>query len=544
MLDQLWTSIADAGRELVRNRLGGRRRVSIQSLCRDLLSTKGEASGAALARELIALYAAMAPPERLAFFSMLAQDYDADPARILAAVESYRLDPAPATVQAMRRACEPPRHELFRRLNTAPGGTRAIVELRTRLLAELPAHPELTPVDADLHELLTGWFNPGFLTFAKIDWNSPAALLEKFLRYERVHRMRALEDLKRRLAADRRCFAFFHPALPDEPLIFVEVALVGGMADRIQPLIDPEAPVGDPAAADTAIFYSINNCLEGLRGVTLGNFLIKHVVAELAHELPQLATFSTLSPIPGFAAWLREALGRSDSAPIAGIDRGQLAALDRPDWPEQPEEADRLRLPLSRLCAQFLAREKRGGRPRDPVARFHLGNGARLEQINWLGDSSAKGLAKSFGLLVNYKYDTSMIERNHELYTNNGEVDPFRRGQGVAADQLLVGLRNSQSPPTREGQPAHIQQMSVPHGHRVLSRRRPQARIVGREERNATTSRHGRCARRASRPHEHDLAPWEKRVDAVLRLLLAKGCSRWTSCVAASRSSARASMTS
>ena len=422
VLDQLWTSIADAGRDLVRTRLYGRRRPSIQSLCTDLLSTKGEASGAALARELIAQLEAMAPPERLAFFAMLARDYEADPARILAAVESYRLDPGPATVQALRRACETPRQELFRRINTAPGGTRAIVELRTRLLAELPAHPELAPVDVDLHELLTGWFNPGFLTLARIDWNSPASLLEKFLRYERVHRMRALEDLKRRLAADRRCFAFFHPALPDEPLIFVEVALVDGMADRVQPLIDPQSPVGDAAAADTAIFYSINNCLEGLRGVTLGSFLIKLVAAELARELPQLATFSTLSPIPGFAAWLREALGCRDAPGIAGIDRAQLAALDRPDWPDHPEEADRLRLPLSRLCAVYLAREKRGGRPRDPVARFHLGNGARLERINWLGDSSAKGLAESFGLLVNYKYDTAMIERNHELYTNNGEV--------------------------------------------------------------------------------------------------------------------------
>ena len=187
-------------------------------------------------------------------------------------------------------------------------------------------------------------------------------------------------------------------------------------------MIDPQSPVGDAAAADTAIFYSINNCLEGLRGVTLGSFLIKLVAAELARELPQLATFSTLSPIPGFAAWLREALGRRDAPGIAGIDRAQLAALDRPDWPDHPEEADRLRLPLSRLCAVYLAREKRGGRPRDPVARFHLGNGARLERINWLGDSSAKGLAESFGLLVNYKYDTAMIERNHELYTNNGEV--------------------------------------------------------------------------------------------------------------------------
>jgi malonyl-CoA decarboxylase len=422
MLDQLWTSIADAGRDLVRSRLHGRRRPSIGDLCRDLLSTKGEASGAALARELVETYRAMGEPDRLAFFTMLAQEYGADQARILAAVEAYRAQPTPATVHALRRACEAPRHELFRRMNMAPGGTRAIVDLRTQLLAELPAHSELAPVDADLHDLLGGWFNPGFLTFTRIDWNSPAALLEKFLRYEKVHRMRALEDLKRRLDADRRCFAFFHPALPDEPLIFVEVALVDGMADRIQPLIDPEAPVRDAAAADTAIFYSINNCLEGLRGVTLGNFLIKLVAADLVRQLPELKTFATLSPIPGFANWLRETLGRPEGSASAGVEHQQLTALDASDWPEDPEAAERLRLPLSRLCARYLAREKRGGRPRDPVARFHLGNGARLERINWLGDPSAKGLAESFGLLVNYKYDAAMIERNHELYTNNGEV--------------------------------------------------------------------------------------------------------------------------
>lgn len=422
MLDQLWTSIADAGRDLVRGRLGGRRRPSIEGLCRDLLSTRGEASGAALARELLETYQAMPGADRLRFFIMLAQDYAAEPARIMAAVDAYRREASPATVQALRRACETPRHELFERLNIAPGGTRAIVTLRAELLQHLPEHPELRAVDADLRDLLASWFNPGFLTLTRIDWNSPASLLEKFLRYEKVHRMQALEDLKRRLAPDRRCFAFFHPALPDEPLIFVEVALVGGMADKVQPLIDPQASIDDPATADTAVFYSINNCLEGLRGVTLGSFLIKLVVADLAHELPGLKTYVTLSPIPGFGAWLRTALGQADAKLPTGIDRQQLAALDAPDWPDDPETAERLRLPLTRLCAHYLVREKRNGRPLDPVARFHLGNGARLERINWLGDVSAKGMGESLGLLVNYKYDTAMIERNHELFTNTGEV--------------------------------------------------------------------------------------------------------------------------
>lgn len=419
MLDQLWMSIADAGRDLVRGRWSGRRRPGVADLCRDLLSTRGEASGAALARELVVACESMDDAARLAFFELLANDYGPNLDTVAAALEAYRDNPSRAGVRALRQACESPRHELFRRMNMAPGGTGAIVALRAQLLSLLPGHPDLRPVDADLHDLLSGWFNPGFLTFAHIDWNSPAALLEKLLRYEKVHRMRALEDLKRRLGPDRRCFAFFHPALPSEPLIFVEVALVDGMADRVQPLIDPDTPVADASQADTAIFYSINNCQDGLRGVTLGNFLIKLVAAELARELPGLKAFATLSPIPGFAAWLREALADDT---LTAADREQLAALDEPDWPEDPEAAERLRLPLLRLCARYLAREKRDGRPRDPVARFHLGNGARLERINWLGDPSPKGLAESFGLLVNYRYDGATIERNHEAYSNSGEV--------------------------------------------------------------------------------------------------------------------------
>ena len=251
--------------------------------------------------------------------------------------------------------------------------------------------------------------------------------------------MRALEDLKRRLAADRRCFAFFHPALPDEPLIFVEVALVERHG-RPDPAAD--RPAGARSATrrrpTRAIFYSINNCLEGLRGVTLGNFLIKLVVAELgagaaaARAPSPRSRRSPASP----AGCARRWAGRGRS-PGRRWTAGSSTALDTPDWPEDPEAAERLRLPLSRLCARYLAREKRGGRPRDPVARFHLGNGARLERINWLGDISAKGLAKSFGLLVNYKYDTAMIERNHEALYQQWRGDPVGRGQGDAAGQHL-----------------------------------------------------------------------------------------------------------
>ena len=421
MVNHIWTSIADAGRDLLRGRLSGRRR-GIEALCRDLLSTRGEASGAALAREVVETFRALPDAERLAFFELLAQGFEVDHDRLVAAAEAYKAEPALDSLLALRRATESPRLELFRRTDMAPSGTRSIVRMREQLLRELDAHPELKPVDVDLHALLRSWFNPGFLSLARIDWNSPAALLERFLRYERVHRMRYLEDLKRRLAADRRCFAFFHPALPDEPLIFVQVALVEGLADKIAPLIDREGQVGDPTEADTAIFYSISNCQEGLRGVSLGNFLIKLVVADLQAQLPDVTTFATLSPVPGFGDWLRQEAAKEDSPVLSEAEFDALQATATPGWEAQPEVAERARQPMLRLMAHYLVREKRGGRPRDPVARFHLGNGARLERVNWLGDTSEKGLRESYGMLVNYRYDPATIERNHEAYVNNGEV--------------------------------------------------------------------------------------------------------------------------
>ena len=419
-VDQLLTAIADAGRELLR--LGSlNRRPDIVDLCRDLLSTRGEASGSALAREVVERYATMEEDGRLAFFVALARDFGVDPERIERALEGYRADPDFRSLQELRRASEPPRQELFRRINLAPDGTRAIVAMRADLLRFMQIRPELEEVDADLHHLLTSWFNPGFLTLTRIDWNSPAALLEKIKRYERVHEIPALEALKRRLAEDRRCFAFFHPALPDEPLIFVEIALTRGTPERVAPLIDQDAPVFAPAEADTAAFYSINNCQEGLRGVTLGNFLIKLVVAALQKELPQLRRFVTLSPVPGFRSWVEEAAQTGDPA-IAERAREALEIVHGSDWFRDPERAERARDPLLALCAHYLLRVKRGGEPRDPVARFHLRNGARLERINWLADPSPKGLEESFGIMVNYLYDPGRIERYHETYAASGEV--------------------------------------------------------------------------------------------------------------------------
>jgi malonyl-CoA decarboxylase len=300
----------------------------------------------------------------------------------------------------------------------APDGTRQLVAMRRDLLELLPEHPALRPVDDDLQELLAGWFNPGFLTFRPIDWNSPASLLEKLIRYERVHKIANLEALRRRLGEDRRCFAFFHPALPDEPLIFVQVALLKGMASKVQPLLDQEAPIQPVGEANTAIFYSISNCQTGLKGVSLGNFLIKMVVAALEAELPQLRGFATLSPIPGFTAWLNRAAEASD--PMVPPDL--TGTLANADWYRDEAQAEALKPVLMGLCAHYLVREKRGSRPLDPVARFHLGNGARLERLNWLGDISAKGIAESAGMLVNYRYDQARIPANHEAFVATGEV--------------------------------------------------------------------------------------------------------------------------
>jgi malonyl-CoA decarboxylase len=413
----LFTSLADAGRELLRGRLGNRRR-SPETLANELLSTRGDASGAALARELIEAYRGQDREAKRGFFTQLAIQHDVPHEAVEAAIDAFRQTPDVAGLKRLRHVLEPRRHELFRRLNMAPDGTRQLVAMRRDLLELLPDHPALRPVDDDLQELLAGWFNPGFLTFRPIDWNSPASLLEKLIRYERVHKIANLEALRRRLGEDRRCFAFFHPALPDEPLIFVQVALLKGMASRVQPLLDQEAPTQPVGEADTAIFYSISNCQTGLKGVSLGNFLIKMVVAALEAELPQLRSFATLSPIPGFTAWLSRAAAAGD--PLVPADL--TATLANPDWHRDEEQSEALKPVLMGLCAHYLVREKRGSRPLDPVARFHLGNGARLERLNWLGDVSAKGIAESAGMLVNYRYDQARIPANHEAFVATGEV--------------------------------------------------------------------------------------------------------------------------
>ena len=300
----------------------------------------------------------------------------------------------------------------------APGGTKVIVEMRELVLRDINRRAGFRALDFDLLHLLSSWFNRGFLQFERIDWRTSAAILEKLIVYEAVHEIDGWEDLHRRLADDRRCFAFFHPALPDEPLIFVEVALTKGLAGKIRPLLD-EPPSGDDEKPDTATFYSISNCQAGLAGISFGNFLIKQVVDDLRAELPSVVKFATLSPIPGFLGWLEGFLADPTDDAL-GEDARTVAS--NPDWPKDEVARQRIQSELARLCAHYLARETHGGGPRDPVARFHLGNGASIERINWAGDTSDKGLVQSAGMMVNYAYDLDAIVANHEAFVHDGEI--------------------------------------------------------------------------------------------------------------------------
>ena len=386
------------------------------SLCHALLSERGEASGAALAREALAAYRMLAGPALTAFFDVLAEEFSPDPQAVGEAADAYRQDPSPAKLIRLQHVVEAPRQELFRRLNLASGGTSALVEMRRRLLHELKAQSHWAGIDADLAHLLGSWFNRGFLSLQRIDWRTPALVLEKLMQYEAVHEIQGWRDLRRRLEYDRRCFAFFHPALPDEPIIFIEVALTKGMSEKVQPLLDPDSPVVNPAGADAAIFYSITNCQEGLRGISFGNFLIKQVAEDLGREFPRLKTFATLSPIPGFRKWLADAAAtHAELAELAG-------GLSGADWFENAGPGAGVRTELMRLCAYYLQHAKHDNEPADAVARFHLGNGARMERLNWLADSSKTGMARSAGLMVNYVYRLKDVERNHEAYANKHVV--------------------------------------------------------------------------------------------------------------------------
>ncbi len=404
-------------------------------LCRALLTERGEVSGARVAAEVLGAYQRLSEEEVEWFFDRLVTTFSVDAETVRQAAAAYRLDASPANLLALQEAVEPPRQELFRRCNMAPGGTAVLVEMRRRLLRTLGDHPHRAEIDADLTHLFRSWFNRGFLTLARIDWQTSAVVLERLIQYEAVHQIQGWHDLRRRLESDRRCYAFFHPALPQEPLIFIEVALTRAVTAQVQPLLDPDSRVDDPARATCAIFYSITNCQQGLRGVSFGNVLIKQVVDDLGKEFPNVRTFATLSPIPGFRSWLAEraatAPGSISPALATLVAKGDdIAAADIAAVPGA------LREEMMQRCARYLISMDDGRGVQDPVARFHLANGARLERLNWMGDTSATGLRRSYGLTVNYEYRLAHLERNHDAYANQ-----FRVASSTAFRQLTKPRR-------------------------------------------------------------------------------------------------------
>ena len=426
-LGDLLSTLTDRGRALLRGTFSGNGETKLSSqeliqLGETLLSRRGEATGVALAHSLLAGYAAASDEDRANFLKSLADRFGPDHARLDAAIDAYRAGDMNAIGQ-LHQAAEPRRQELIRRLNLAPGGTAALVRMREALLEHLGGDAELRAVDRDFVHLFASWFNRGFLVLRRIDWTTPAHILEKIIRYEAVHAIEDWDDLRNRLApADRRCYAFFHPQLVDEPLIFVEVALTKEIPDAIAPLLDLNRRAIAAQEATTAVFYSISNTQKGLGGISFGNFLIKQVVEELKQELPNLQTFVTLSPVPGFAAWLKRERG-SDDSHFDAAQKDTLALLDTEGWWRDAASAERLREALLAAAAHYflVARDNRG-RQIDPVARFHLGNGARLDQLNFLGDVSEKGLQQSYGLMVNYRYALDEIESNHEAFAEKGTV--------------------------------------------------------------------------------------------------------------------------
>ena len=460
-LQELMNTVAEQGRQLLpwplRTMSGGN---TIEALAAALVSSRGEASGVVLARELLSRYQSLGIDEKRSFFRYLAEAMQPDRAKAKLAAEAFAAEPSDVNMARLQVMLESPRQEFFRRLNLAPGATAQIVAMRRDLLRMPKGDAALTvalaQVDGDLMHLLYSWFNRGFLVLRRIDWQTPAAILDKIIAYEAVHEIQGWEDLRRRLdPADRRCFAFFHPSLIDEPLIFVEVALMGeipgGITDVLHEARKAATAVQTPT---TAVFYSISNCQEGLKGISFGNFLIKQVAEELAKEHPSLKTFVTLSPVPHFARWLDRVRADAAAGIVTSADRIALASLNDPEWVDDTVTEEALKPTLMALAAHyFLVAKTADGRPVDAVARFHLGNGAILERINWLGDASQKGLAEAHGLMVNYKYELKDIEANHEAFANDGTVVAAKRVKSLLRQSEKVKLAvdaKKLAPPARK----------------------------------------------------------------------------------------------
>ncbi len=391
----------------------------IFTLCEALLSSEGEVSGLRLAASILDRYQAMSDTEKLVFFKYLNAEMDIDAANLAALSDAYKTSATPDNFQALTAAAEPKRQELLRRLNQPVGATAELVAMRVDLLALLVDHPDLKRMDLDFVHLLRSWFNRGFLVLQQISWDTPARILDKIVAYEAVHQIDDWDDLRRRLyPPDRRCFAFFHPSMPDEPLIFVEVALTDAIPRSIDALLSDQREALTPDQTNTATFYSISNCQKGLTGISFGNLLIKQVVSELSLEFPHLENYTTLSPIPGFNRWL---VGQTDEP---GIGPTAKSILDGTAAPQD----------LRAAAARYLLAAKRNdGYPKDPVARFHLGNGAEVHDIHAGADSSENGLRQSSGVMVNYLYDLAVTERNHEDFALRSFVAAARQVKNLAA---------------------------------------------------------------------------------------------------------------
>ena len=401
----------------------------VGELCEALLSGRGEMSGNRTAIAILEQFEQCDEHAQRDFFQLLLNQFDIDAEAAVTAATAYADNATPDHWRALLETTEPRRQELLRRMNRFPGATSRLVAVRKRLLDFLRDTPEFSRIDTDFEHLFTSWFNRGFLVLRQIDWDTPASILERIIRYEAVHAINDWTDLRGRLQPqDRRCFGFFHPAMPDDPLIFVEVALTRSLPDSIQSVLSPERDALSPMDADTAVFYSISNCQRGLRGISFGNFLIKQVANELKVEFPNLTTFRTLSPVPSLMRWV----GSQHAVSSELSEACDVAAAFARSEAEADDVASAAK--LKGLTAEYLTNQRRDDRqPMDPVARFHLGNGASLSEILVQADTSDKGLSQSAGVMVSYLYDLDAVEKNHEAYAGDRQIVASKEVQAMVA---------------------------------------------------------------------------------------------------------------
>ena len=423
MLDfkKLFSSIADASQNLIGKKTIKKDLPTALQLCDDLISFKGIASGIAIAREITEIYSVFNTDQKLNFFKELNKKFSPNKEKVEIKIAEYLKEKNEKSLNELGTAVEGNRQELIRRLNMAPNGTPFLVSMREDLIKFLPINPELKTLDEDIRHLFKSWFNPGFLRLEKITWESKAAILEKIIKYEKVHQIKDMNDLKRRLQQeDRRFFAYFHPVLKDEPLIFVEVAFTKGIGNSIQEIVKPKTD--NNSNYDTATFYSISNCQEGLMRVTLGNFLIKRVVFEIQEENPKIKNFGTLSPLPGFSDWFLSSSDEKLKDILKDYDITKLNFLRSSDLKIGEPKIIEEKTAIKKLVAHYLINEKINNKPLNPVSRFHLGNGASIYNIIINGNISDYGYRESFGIMVNYGYQLEKLEKIHEDFITKGII--------------------------------------------------------------------------------------------------------------------------